>query len=96
MRRALQVLVFLGVLAMAGGTALAHDFRDWNRGREYGRYPAPYHRDPRPPAVQIVRPPVIVAPRPYYEPWSRPWCRDPNPHGVLRYYSRGWGLTIAF
>jgi len=104
MKRAVWVLAFLGVLAVAGSTALANDHGGRHRGGArfgyYGHYyPAYYGR----PGVPVYLP-NLVAPRPVYQPWAYRWgyspyqwgYYDPYQHGVVRFYGNGFGFVVRY
>jgi hypothetical protein len=105
MKRVVLVLAFLGILGLGAGTVLAHDYGGWGGGWGRPGHRVPYYRgyygyygSPR----VVVRPPVVVAPPPVYTPysvygpWGYPWGYNPYDHGSVRFYGRGFGVSIRF
>ena len=96
MRRAVWVVVLLGVLGLAGSTALAHDFGGWQGGGRYPGYNRPRHYGSHGYPRVVMYPPAVVAPYPAYRPYGRAWGYAPYPHGVVQYYGRGLWFSIGF
>jgi hypothetical protein len=98
------VLAFLGILAAAGGTALADDHGGWHRGGARYGYCPPYNRGPYYRPAVAVYAPNLVTPYPVYRSWAYPWgytpyqrgYYDPYQHGVVRFCGSGFGFVVRF
>jgi hypothetical protein len=97
MKRVVMVLVFLGILGLASGSASAHDYGNWHSNCGYYGYHHPHHHGYYVTPQVVVRPTVVVPAYPgYYGSCYQPSGCVPYNYGTLQVTPRGLSLRIGF